>query len=176
MNGGFFRALLLLPLALTCFGCAAYHVGNETLFTQEVHTVGVSIVGNETWRRGYGERLTEALVREIENRTPYKVVPASRADTELKVTIVDEDKNVTFQNDYADPRELTVGITVKADWFDRRTLELRQSQEIDLDSESLAISVTNPLVVEAGQSNATASQVLMERLARHIVGMMEVAW
>ena len=176
MRKRFLFGLLFGFSALVVSGCAAYHVGNETLFTQEVRTVGVSIVGNETWRRGYGERLTEALVREIENRTPYKVVPASRADTELKVSIIGENKKVTFQNDYADPRELVVGMTVKADWFDRRTLELRQSQEIDLDSEALAISVTNPLIVEAGQSNATSSQVLMERLARHIVGMMEVAW
>ncbi|MDO4571101.1 MAG: LPS assembly lipoprotein LptE [Planctomycetia bacterium] len=167
---------VVLAVSLLFLGCRAYHIGNQGLFSSQVRTVGVSIVGNETWRRGYGERLTEALVREIENRTPYKVVPASRADTELRISIVGEDKSVTFQNDWADPRELSLGMTIKADWLDRRTMELRQSQEIDLDSEALCISVSTPLIAEAGQSNATSSQILMERLARHIVGMMETAW
>lgn len=157
-------------------GCAAYHMGNQTLFSSDVRTVGVSIVGNQTWRRKYGERLTETLIREIENRTPYKVVPASRADTVLKIDIVSENKHVTFENDWADPRELALGMVVKAQWVDRRTQELRQSQDVNLENMALDISVTTPLIAEAGQSNATSSQILMEKLARHIVGMMEVAW
>ncbi len=168
--------LVIMAATLALGGCASYHVGNYGLFSNEVRTVGVSICGNETWRRGYGERLTEALVREIESRTPYKVVPACRADTVLEVKIVSERKNVTFQNDWTDPRELTMDMTVKAQWIDRRTQELRQSQNINLNSVALEISNGAAMIAEAGQSNATTSQKMMETLAQRLVGMMEVAW
>lgn len=171
-----FLSWLAVSLLLVLEGCSAYHLGNQQLFPADIHTVGVSIVGNETWRRGYGERLTEALVREIEQRTPYKVVEASRAETVLKVTIVGENKTVTFQDDWADPRELTVGMTIKAEWTDRRTDTVRQSQSIDVEQEALRISSTSSLITEVGQSNATTSQTLMQNLARHIVGMMENPW
>ncbi len=168
--------LLLVGFLLLLSGCAAYHIGNQGLFPSDVRTVGVSIVGNETWRRGYGERLTEAIVREIENRTPYKVVEASRADTVLEVTITGENKTVTFQNDWADPREISLGMTLRASWTDRRTAEVRQSQDINMEQAALNLSAATPLVTEVGQSNTTSSQTLMENLARSIVGLMENKW
>ena len=170
-----FRNLLILCM-LCATGCVSYHVGNQGLFSSQVQTVGVSICGNETWRRGYGERLTEALVREIENRTPYKVVPASRADTVLEVNIVSEQKSVTFQNSRMDPRELTIDIAVEARWIDRRTLEIRQSQNISPESLAAQMSSSSLMITEAGQSNATTSQKILTALAQEIVGMMEVAW
>jgi len=173
------RTLLLplLVLAVLLFGgCGTYQLGNQGLFPSDIRTVGVGIAGNETCRRGYGERLTEVLVREIEQRTPYKVVPSSRADTVLKVNIIGENKSVTFQNDWADPRELALGMTIEAQWIDRRTQNLRQSQHIDMAQEALKISATTPLITEFGQSNATSSQILMQKIAQHIVGMMENPW
>ena len=174
-----FFVMLALGL-LWCFawgtGCATYNFGNQCLFPQDIQTVSVSICGNETWRRGYGERLTEALVREIESRTPYKVVPECRADTILQVNIVGENKSVTFQNDWADPREISLGMTVEAKWIDRRTQDVRQSQHIDMQQEALKISSSTALVTEMGQSNVTSSQTLMQTIARHIVGMMENPW
>lgn len=179
--GGAMQRRFLILTAVCCTllalsGCRAYNLGNQGLFPTDIRTVGVSIVANETWRHGYGERLTEALVREIETRTPFKVVPESRADTILKVSIVDENKNVTFQNDWLDPRELLFSMTVQAQWIDRRTMEVRQSQNIDMRQDALAISSSTPLVTEVGQSNATASQAVIQNLAQHIVGMMESPW
>ena len=175
MNRRILFTAVLLNLAL-CAGCATYHIGNQDLFASNVRTVAVSIPENRTWRRGYSERLTEAIVREIENRTPYKVVPECRADTILRISIADESKDVNFQNDWADPRELVVGITIKAEWIDRRTNELRQSQNINTKEAALDISANTSLIAEAGQSNATSSQTLMTKIAQRIVGMMEVSW
>ena len=167
-------AVSCLLLALT--GCQAYNLGNQGLFPTDIRTVGVSIAANETWRHGYGERLTEALVREIETRTPFKVVPESRADTILKVTIVDENKNVTFQNDWLDPRELLFNMTVRVQWIDRRTMEERGAQNFNMREDALTISASAPLVTEVGQSNATTSQTVIQNLAQNIVGMMENPW
>ncbi|MDO4574774.1 MAG: LptE family protein [Planctomycetia bacterium] len=170
-----FLLLSLWVIPLLC-GCRAYNMGNQCLFSQDIQTVGVSIAKNHTWRRGYGERLTEAVVREIENRSPYKVVPADRADTVLSIEIVGENKTVTFEDDWADPRELSLGITIKAQWVDRRTQQIRQSQDLNVENLALEISSTSTLIAEAGQSNATSSQKLIEKIAQQIVGMMERPW
>lgn len=168
------RYLLLLMVLFLITGCASYHMGNQSLFSPGVETVGISIAGNDTFRRNLGERLTEALVREIENRTPYKVVPESRADTILNVRVVADEKSVTFLNDYADPREMVIGMSVQAQWIDRRTHSLRQSQNID--THALTISTNTPFIAESGQSVATQQQRVLENLAERIVGMMEIAW
>ena len=61
-------ALIVLP------GCAGYQIGNRSLYRPDIRTVHVPVVQSESFRRYLGERLTEAIVKEVELRTPYKVV------------------------------------------------------------------------------------------------------
>ena len=67
MIASFCLVALLLP------GCAAYRFGSATMFRPGIRTVHVPIVRNDTFRLDLGVRLSEALVKEIESRTPYKV-------------------------------------------------------------------------------------------------------
>ena len=83
-------AFSLLPL-LFC-GCAAYQIGNQSLYPLEIHTVSVPVFQSNSFRRNLGERLTEAVVKEIERRTPYKVVSDPGADSVLTGRIVTERK------------------------------------------------------------------------------------
>ena len=78
----------LLPL-LFC-GCAGYQIGNQSLYPLEIHTVYVPMFQSNSFRRNLGERLTEAVVKEIEKRTPYKVVSDPNADSVLTGRIVAE--------------------------------------------------------------------------------------
>src|SRR5262245_24704325 len=56
-----------------------------------IRTVRVPIFKNETYRQGLEFKLTDAVIREIEAKTPWKVVPAWRAaDAELTGKIVSE--------------------------------------------------------------------------------------
>ena len=57
-------------LGLTVLGCTGYQYGNQNLFRPDIRTVHVPIVHSESFRRGLGERLTEAIVKEIELRPP----------------------------------------------------------------------------------------------------------
>ena len=52
---------------------------------------------NKSFRREWEFRLTEALDKNIEFRTPYKIVSQDRADTVLTGEIVDLDENVLTQ-------------------------------------------------------------------------------
>ena len=60
------RGCFLLPL-LFC-GCAAYQIGNQSLYPLEIHTVAVPVFQSNSFRRNLGERLTEAVVKEIEKK------------------------------------------------------------------------------------------------------------
>ena len=92
--------LTLGLIILTSVGCTGYQLGNQTLFRPDIRTVHVPIVQSESFRRGLGERLTEAIVKEIELRTPYKVVDASNADSIFQARLVDEHKRVIAENQF----------------------------------------------------------------------------
>ena len=65
--------------------------------------------------------LTDALIKEIESRTPYKVVPESRADTILlgQVVSVDLDE-LSRSGETGLSEEVIVSVTIDFQWKDLR--------------------------------------------------------
>ena len=51
---------------LALSGCAGLHVGQQSLYRPEIRTIYVSVFESESFRPNLGERLTEAVVKEIE--------------------------------------------------------------------------------------------------------------
>jgi hypothetical protein len=89
-----------------------------------IHTVRVPIFKNRTFRQGIEFDLTRAVVREIEQKTPYKVVgPDVDADTELTGTIVNLIKGTLNVNPLNEIREQEVDLTVEVTWRNLRTGE-----------------------------------------------------
>jgi hypothetical protein len=87
-----------------------------------IHTVRVPIFDNRTFRRGLEFQLTEAVVREIHAKTPYRVVGADQpADTELRGTIVAATKGILNLNQLAETREAETAVTVELTWIDLRS-------------------------------------------------------
>src|SRR5262245_17178092 len=90
-----------------------------------IHTVYVPIFKNLTLWRGLEFDLTRAVIREIEAKTPYKVVSSpDSADTELKGTIVSLNKNVINRNQLNEIREAETTLAVEITWKDLRTGEI----------------------------------------------------
>ena len=167
----------LFGTCLVLSGCAAYQIGTRSLFPANVGTVHVPIFESNSFRRGLGERLTEAVVKEIERRTPYKVIGNSyEADSVLSGLILHDSKKVLIETRTDEPRELELNFVVEVRWLNRRGQEIRQSQEIPLQPELVDINQTTLIVPEAGQSVATAQQRAIDDLAAQIVGMMEAPW
>ena len=54
-------------------GCAGYQMGNRSLYRTDLRTVHVPMFQSDSLRPDLGEWLTEAVIKEIELRTPYKV-------------------------------------------------------------------------------------------------------
>ncbi|MDA7980064.1 MAG: LPS assembly lipoprotein LptE [Pirellulales bacterium] len=167
-------SVALAWLALLAGGCARYQVGGP--YRPDISTVHVPVFESTSYRRGLGERLTEAVIKEIENRTPYKVVASPNADSILTGTILLEEKRPRFQNPFSEPRELEVAMTVEVRWIDRTGALLSQQQAVSVPSELVEIEQSVQLVPEFGQSIATSQQQVIERTARQIVNLMEVSW
>jgi hypothetical protein len=164
----------LLP-SLLC-GCAAYQIGNQSLYPLEIHTVSVPVFQSNSFRPDLGERLTEAVVKEIETRTPYKVVNDPNADSVLTGRLVAETKRVLVPGLTGDAREIQADMRVQVTWTDRKGRLLRDEQYVPLPAEIADVSATGNVVPEVGQSIATAQQQAICRLAEQIVGLMEKPW
>ena len=90
----------------------------------KIHTVRVPIFENRTFIRGVEFDLTQAVIREIEQKTPYKVVgPYSNADTELTGTVKIFTKALLDVNQLNEVREAETTLSVEVVWRDLRTGE-----------------------------------------------------
>ncbi|MGL4595022.1 MAG: LPS assembly lipoprotein LptE [Thermoguttaceae bacterium] len=171
-------SLLLLSLIFSTTGCLGfrYNVGTKSLFGQDIQTVSVPIFQSSEVSPELSERLTEAVCKRIEMRSPYKVVSSAKADSVLEGEIVSNRRSVSIVNNYSDPRQMTDLLVVKVRWKDRRNRDLQQFDRISWNNRDGTISSTNYMVAEQGQSTVTAEQEQIERIADQIVGMMEVPW
>jgi hypothetical protein len=94
-------------------------------YPTNIHTVYVPIFKNLTLWRGLEFDLTRAVIREIEAKTPYKVVSCEDgADTMLKGTIVSLNKNVINRNQLNEIREAETTLAVEITWKDLRNGEI----------------------------------------------------
>jgi hypothetical protein len=164
-------AVLLCAAAVT--GCAGYQIGNQGLYPPDIQTVSVPIFASESFRRNFGERLTEAVVKEIELKTPLKVVNSGGADSILYGRLTNDTKRVLIETRTDEPRETEVSLSVSISWVDRQGAILRQN-EIPLPAEFTEFTQTASVVPEFGQSVATAHQTAIQRMAEQIVGSMEI--
>ncbi len=168
-------AICILQL-LFISGCIGYHAGAGSLYAPDVATVYVPMIESDSYRRDLGERLTEAVVKEIELKTPYKVVSTPNADSILSARLQTDTRKRIIQNGFSDPRVSETEIRAEVSWLNRRRQPLVPAQTIPIPAELMAISQTSNLIPEAGQSVATSQQQAIERLAQQIVGTMEAPW
>src|SRR5215813_6612178 len=84
-------------------GCIGYHVGTNSLYAADVATVYVPMIESDSYRRDLGERLTEAVVKEIELKTPYKVVSTPDADSILSARLLGDARHALVENQFNDP-------------------------------------------------------------------------
>jgi hypothetical protein len=157
-------------------GCVGYQVGAGSLYAPDVTTVYVPMIESDSYRRDLGERLTEAVVKEIELKTPYKVVSTPDADSILSARLVNDTRRTIIENAFDDPRLSEVELRAEVTWLNRRRLPIVPTQTLALPPELVLISQTTNLIPEVGQSVATSQQQAIERLAQQIVSTMEARW
>lgn len=160
---------LMIGIAAAAAGGCGY--SHKELFPAEVRTVAVPIFANRSFYQGVEFDLTEAVVKEIELRTPYKVVPADRADTILEGTVVSVDQTLlTRQAVGGVPQEMEVRLVVNYEWKDLHSGRLLRQRE---GFESVGRYIPTRPVSEPyplGQHEA------VQRLATQIVSVMAGGW
>jgi hypothetical protein len=165
-------AFCLLPFTS---GCATYHFGNASLFPPDITTVYVPMIESHSFRPDLGEALTEAVCKEIEKQTPYKVVGNPNADSILTVRLIQDAKRVIVINKFDEARSTEVNYQCQVTWASRKGSTLYEGA-VPLPPQFVGVDASGPYIPEYGQSYITAQNDAMQKLAKQVVGLMERPW
>ena len=158
--------LALLVVAAALIASCGY--STRPLYSPAYRTVAVPIFNNKSFRREWEFRLTEAIAKNIEARTPYKVAPRDKADTVLTGEIVDDPENVLTRRLGTNlPRESQVTVLVNFTWKDRNGRVLVERKDFNRSATEIP---------QLGEREEDAEQMAIERLAAAIVDQMQTGW
>jgi hypothetical protein len=184
---------LLLPSCQSESGFTILGYSPAPNYRSDIRTVRVPLFKNMTYRdstrQGLEFDLTRAVIREIEQKTPYKVVsPGCDADTELTGTIVRLQKTIINRNQLNEVREAETLLGVELVWTDLRSGEVlsRPAPAVPPppDGGPAVVPPAPPVIAfsqahfipELGESPTTAYKRAVDRLAVQIVSLMEEPW
>jgi len=151
-----------------------------------IKTVYVPIFKNDTFYKWKEEDLTRYVIREIESKTPYKVVSSPmHADTELIGKIKFVQKQLINQNQVGEVRQAQVIITAEILWRDLRPGKVgdvlsapRQggpgAPPPGMPAPPTLVTGIGQFETELGGSITQAEADALNRMAVQIVSMMEV--
>jgi len=160
--------LLLFACALLAAGCG-YRSG--PVERPGVNTIAVPVFENDTLEQGLAIELTEALIKEIEFRTPWKVVSADRADTILAGRLASAERRlVSRRPDGGVPEEIEVEARIDFTWEDSR------SGELLLERRGLATVSHHAPARPAGEPFEVAGHEIAGRIAERIVSSLRNDW
>ena len=155
-------------------GCASSPTDGYTFqstYPSDYRTVAVHIFDNRTFDRDIEFDLADALVKEIESRTPYKVTYARRADTILTGRIVNVERDqISRSRGTGLGEEVLYIVTVDFSWRDARTDEaLTERKDFTADS----LFLPSP---PHGEPIELARFAVAQQLASDIVDEMRGEW
>jgi hypothetical protein len=169
---------LLIGAAAVLSGCAGYQQAGtgagdgykwSSLYRQDVRTVAVPIFTNVDFSRGDELALTKAVVMQIEQRTPYKVVNREKADTILEGQITRVRKQTLSSDRQSSlPQEQLYTVRVDFTWKDLRT------GKILVERRGFEQNATYYPTLGEGRSQAQLNTA--EQLAIAIVQELEADW
>ena len=143
----------------------------QELYPRDVRTVAVPIFDNRTFYRGVEFDVTEALIKELELRTPYKVVRGEVADTALLGVVTDvRQRTLSRTFDGGIPQEQQVRVTVRFEWKDMRSGRVLRSRSAMTGTGEFVGTFPVSETFEVAQHTASAE------LARDIVSVMRRDW
>jgi hypothetical protein len=136
-----------------------------------VHSIAVQIFQNETFTRGIEIDLSDALVKEIQRATPYRVVTTGDAQTVLTGTITRSRlQQLTVARTTGMGEEIAVDLYVDFEWRDARTGEpLIRRENLRAVEVFVPARPTNERL-ELGQHAA------VQEMARAIIAEMRASW
>lgn len=163
---------VVFAMFVSTTGCG-YMIGGP--YRRDIQTIHVPVFTSSSFRRDVEFQLTEAVQKEIQLQTHFRIVKEQDADTKLTGQIVQINKNVLGESAFDDPRELQYSLAIQVTWTDLRTGK-DETHSIPLAPDVVHLLSTADYAPELGQSMATARQQAIQRTARQIVRMMQTNW
>jgi hypothetical protein len=111
---GLATLLGVVALALAGAGCGYHVAGRGALLPKTWRTISVPVFVNHTLHYRLGPRFTEAVVRELEARTTYRIVPDPRGADAVLLGQVKSIEAVPVLYDSSSGRATTMLVTVTA--------------------------------------------------------------
>jgi hypothetical protein len=165
------RELLKFGLALAGLGLAGCGYSLRPPTYPDVKTVYVPVFRSISFRRDIQLMLTEAVIKEIEERTRYKVVGTpEEADTILEGTIMFAEKNLVVENPQNLPRELNAWVQASVRWIHNPPLEA------EVTAPPTIVGETVNFIPEVGETAQAGFYKTCQNLATQIVDMMDAPW
>jgi hypothetical protein len=176
-NRGGLATVLVLMLALVGVpaGCGGDHYHIRPPFDPSIKTIYVAPVRSRTFRRDANLMLWEELIKEVERRTPYKVVGKKElADSTLESEINFTDKNIIVENPFNLPRQLTATLTANVAWYkgDKPIGDPAMNNGLN----GMTVTTVFNFFPEAGESSEAAFLRCCQQMAKEVVGAMEEKW
>jgi hypothetical protein len=155
-------------------GCASdptQGYSTSSIYPSGVSTVAVPIFTSESYTRNVEFELTDALIKEIEARTPYNVVPADRADTVLlgQIKAIELDQ-LSKSRLTGLSEEVIVSVTIDFQWKDQRSGKPMVERRGFAGHALFVPSAPSSEAIELGQFS------VVQQLARDIVAELQSEW
>lgn len=166
--------------AQVCIGCVlalgacasdgqSYSSGE--LYSRKYRSVAVPILLNQSEDRALSFQITDALVKEIEANTPYKVTREGGADTVLRGKITKVSLSQLSQSIATGlTEEMAIKVTVDFEWMDMRTGKPIVARNGFQGSSVFVASLPNNQPIDL------ARFAVAQQLARDIVASMQGEW
>jgi len=166
------RRVFAVFLAVLCTsvltGCG---YASKDLFPDKYQTVATPIFENRTFYRGVEFELAEALTKQVQVRTSYKVVSPAVAQTILEGTITSiEQSQLSRRRPGGVPQEIELTVTVDFTWKDLGSGDVIRGRR-----GFVAVGRYVP-TSGVGEPFEVAQHQAVQRLARDIVSTMQSDW
>jgi hypothetical protein len=168
------RTYLLIAFVLFLAGCSSNPTtgySTASLYDQQFNSVCVPIFENETMSKNMEFMLTDAVVKQIQARTPYRVLGDTHADTMLTGTITDIKLSAISRSRTTGlDNEMLITATINFEWLNLRTGKRILGRERFSSTALFIPSQPSSEPIEMGQF------ALVQQLSSDIVDQLQAAW
>lgn len=173
---------LVAAVALCVVALAAGSVGGcssdpnsgysfASTYNENVRSVAVPIFENQTMYPGLESQLTEAVAKEIQRATPWRVAARASADTELTASVTNaEYRTLSTARGTGLSEEQAFTITVSFNWRDSRSGDTLVARR------NFSASATSIQARPTGERVEVGQREAIEELARAIVRELRSDW
>ena len=169
-----FRASMYIScvlLALSCSSDPTTGYSDMSLYNQQFKSIALPIFENKTMTRNMEFMLADALVKQIQSRTPYRVLEKTLADTVLSGTITSIHlRTISLSRTTGLDNEVMITVTVNFEWLNHATGKRILGRDNFTTSALFVPSRPSSEPIEMGQF------AVVQQLSSDIVDQLQAAW